>query len=221
MGVLVLVPAPDRPRQARGEPTRAYSLTSAEAGRVAWRVRKLHRRGDLTHADMAVADASDMGRTGPRGRPQRRSVIPAMQTGSRRQKHRSGGPAASGGPGRDPAHQTPGSDWVGIQAGYQSLRAVLARNRVRRSARYSKRTDSYLRADARKGSERGSGRAAEGAGSDEPAVEQGSGLKRQLLLFDLSGAGRIYRDAFVPTTPVGRGAEGRSRTPKVPRYGFR
>ena len=33
------------------------SMTPAIAGQVAYRVRRLHRRGDLTHADLALADA--------------------------------------------------------------------------------------------------------------------------------------------------------------------
>jgi hypothetical protein len=32
-------------------------MTPAAAGQVAYRVRRLHRRGDLTHADLAIADA--------------------------------------------------------------------------------------------------------------------------------------------------------------------
>jgi hypothetical protein len=32
-------------------------MTPAAAGQVAYRVRRLHRRGDLTHADLALADA--------------------------------------------------------------------------------------------------------------------------------------------------------------------
>lgn len=32
-------------------------MTTAAAGQLAWRIRKLHRRGDLTHADLALADA--------------------------------------------------------------------------------------------------------------------------------------------------------------------
>jgi hypothetical protein len=32
-------------------------MTPADAGKVAYRVRALHRRGDLTHADLALADA--------------------------------------------------------------------------------------------------------------------------------------------------------------------
>ena len=34
----------------------AQTMSGPQAGQLAWRIRKLHRRGDLTHADLALAD---------------------------------------------------------------------------------------------------------------------------------------------------------------------